>query len=37
MDGLKHIERTVADLGTFVDLTAEKALLDALNLTRLLS
>lgn len=37
MDGLKHIERTVADLGAFVDLTAEKALLDALNLTRLLS
>jgi len=37
MDGLKHIERTVADLGAFVDLTAEKALLDAFNLTRLLS
>jgi len=37
MDGLKHIERTTADLGAFVDLTAEKALVDAFDLNRLLS
>jgi hypothetical protein len=30
MDGLKHIEWTVADLGAFVDLTVESALLETL-------
>jgi hypothetical protein len=36
IEALEHVERATAEMGVFVDLTAEKALLDALDLTRLL-